>query len=164
MRPARLDLITSIVLLVLGLATLYGGWSMDRLEVRRIHPASIPGLVPMLLGAALTVSAGLLLTQSIRAGGHRQGASGSTADPGAGRRLGLALLLTLGYPLLLIGRMPFELATGIFVFAFIAIFEWPDWSTHQARAVGLLTALLQAAITAFVISWVFRELFLVRLP
>ncbi|MEO1016373.1 MAG: tripartite tricarboxylate transporter TctB family protein [Pseudomonadota bacterium] len=164
MRPARADLITGLLLMVLGVAALYGGWSMDRLEIRRIHPASIPGLVPMLLGAALTVSAALLLAQAIRAGGHHAAVATTADDDGAARRLLLALALTLGYPLLLIGRMPFEWATGIFVFAFIAMFEWPGRKNGRARVIGLLTALLQAAIVAVLVAWVFRALFLVRLP
>ena len=52
---ARADLITAIVLLALGLAVFYFSWTMDRLEVRRISPATIPGLVPMILGAALAL-------------------------------------------------------------------------------------------------------------
>lgn len=164
MRPARADLITSVLLLVLGVAVLYGGWSMDRLEIRRIHPASIPGLVPMLLGAALVLSAGLLLLQAVRDGGHLADPGAGTGDLGAVRRWLLALALTLGYALLLIGRMPFEWATGIFVLAFIALFEWPGWPNARARLVGFATASLQAVIVALVVAWVFRELFLVRLP
>src|SRR5690606_27508065 len=41
---ARADLITAIVLVLLGLAVTYASWTMDRLEVRRIHPSTIPGL------------------------------------------------------------------------------------------------------------------------
>ena len=48
MKMAMADRLTAIVLLVIGLALLVGGWTMDRLEVRQIHPASIPGLVPMI--------------------------------------------------------------------------------------------------------------------
>ncbi len=164
MRPARLDFLTSLVLLALGLAALYGGWSMDRLEIRRIHPASIPGLVPMLLGLALTGCAGLLLSQSIRAGGHRSSNEPSSLPEGSAKRLCIALLLTLVYPLILIGWLPFEYATGLFVFLFIALFEWPEWKSALQKAVGLATSALQAVIVALVVAYVFRELFLVRLP
>ncbi|CAN0603617.1 unnamed protein product, partial [Ectocarpus sp. 12 AP-2014] len=42
------DRLTAVVLCLLGLAMTWGGFEMDRLEIRRIHPASIPGLVPMI--------------------------------------------------------------------------------------------------------------------
>ena len=42
MRMAQADRIAAVVFLALGLAMLAGGWTMDRLEARRIHPASIP--------------------------------------------------------------------------------------------------------------------------
>jgi hypothetical protein len=48
---ATADRLTSLVLFSLGVAMLIGGYTMDRLEIRHIHPASIPGLVPMILGS-----------------------------------------------------------------------------------------------------------------
>ena len=36
------DRLTAIVLFGLGLAMAWGGFEMDRLEIRRIHPSSIP--------------------------------------------------------------------------------------------------------------------------
>ncbi len=36
---ARADLITAIVLAVLGLIVVYASWTMPRLEARHIHPA-----------------------------------------------------------------------------------------------------------------------------
>ena len=158
---ARADLLTAVILLVLGLAMLYGGFTMDRLEVRRIHPLSIPGLVPMALGVALAVCAAVLLAGAVRAGGL--GARWSVAAPDALGRLGLTLVLTLAYPLLLIGNLPFWLATSIFVTLFIAVFEWaPRPPIRHVRAVG--TAALQGAIVGVVTAVVFDRLFLVRLP
>ena len=158
---ARADLLTAIILLVLGLAMLYGGFTMDRLEVRRIHPLSIPGLVPMALGVALAFSAAVLLAGAVRTGGL--GARWSSAAPDALARLGLTLLVTLAYPLVLIGNLPFWLATSIFVTVFIALFEWaPRPVPRHLRALG--TAALQGAIVGVVTAVVFDRLFLVRLP
>ena len=47
------DRVTAAVLFLLGAGLSWGGFTMDRLEVRQIHPGSIPGLVPMILGVAL---------------------------------------------------------------------------------------------------------------
>ncbi|MFN4211974.1 MAG: hypothetical protein ACK4G5_15505, partial [Devosia sp.] len=57
---ARADLITAVVLIALGLLVTYLSWTMPRLEARRIHPATIPGLVPIMLGVLLTLCGGLL--------------------------------------------------------------------------------------------------------
>ena len=54
---ARADQVTALVFFVLGVAMAIGGYTMDRLEVRQIHPASIPGLVPMILGGLLALCA-----------------------------------------------------------------------------------------------------------
>ena len=59
-RMKTADRITALVLVGLGVAMFWGGFVMDRLEVRQIHPASIPGLMPMGLGM-LTVVCGVVL-------------------------------------------------------------------------------------------------------
>ena len=75
---AEADRLTSVVLFALGAAMLIGGYSMDRLEIRQIHPASIPGLVPMVLGASLMLCAALLFT------GAKRRTSGATPEAAAG--------------------------------------------------------------------------------
>jgi putative tricarboxylic transport membrane protein len=159
---ARADFWTALVLLALGFAALYGGWSMDRLEIRRIHPASIPGLVPALLGVALIFCSGLLLVQAVKREGHRWG--GLDVDREALRRLGLCLLVTLAYPLALIGNLPYWLATAIFVFAFIILMEWSRERGPAGHVRAGTTALIQAVLVALLISVLFEKFFLVRLP
>ncbi|MEO1103961.1 MAG: tripartite tricarboxylate transporter TctB family protein [Pseudomonadota bacterium] len=158
---ARADLLTGVVLLALGLAMLYGGFVMDRLEIRQIHPASIPGLVPMGLGIALAVCAVILLASAVRAGGLT--APSYAGDRAALLRLVLCMALCLTYPLILIGWLPFWLATSLFVTGFIAIFEWTP-RLPRAHAIALATAILQGILVGVVTAYVFSELFLVRLP
>ncbi len=162
---AHADVVTGVVLLAIGLAMLWGGFTMDRLEVRRIHPASIPGLVPMGLGAALAVCAIILLAGAAKAGGMRFAGArlGESEAPGGIARLLLCLALTLAYPLGLIGAMPFWLATSIFVTVFIALFEWRRRPPAR-HAIALGTALLQGVLVGIVTAYVFQEFFLVRLP
>lgn len=159
--PARADLFTSVLFLALGLAMLYGGYTMDRLTIRQIHPMSFPGLVPMALGAALAVCALVLMRGAVTAGGLK--ASFDFGHSKGLARLVAALCLCLAYPLVLIGLMPFWLATALFVTAFIALFEWTG-RTVARHAIALATALVQGALVGFITAYVFSELFLVRLP
>ena len=157
----KADLITGVVLLVLAAAVIYGGWTMDRLEIRRIHPASIPGLVPLGLGVALAIAAALLVIRAHRA----SPAGGEDVVPSdGGLRLALTLALCLLYAVGLIGHVPYAIATGLFVFAFIAVFEWQEAGRAGRRVRSLVTAVIQAILVAGVVSVAFEKLFLVRLP
>ncbi|MCF3936128.1 tripartite tricarboxylate transporter TctB family protein [Acuticoccus sp. M5D2P5] len=162
---AHADVFTAVVLFVLALAMLWGGYTMDRLEIRRIHPASIPGLVPMALGVALAICSVILFVGAAKAGGlTRAGLSLRAPETRAATgRLALCLALTLVYPLVLVGSMPFWLATAIFVTVFIAAFEWHHRSPAR-HLIALATALLQGALVGLVTAYVFQEFFLVRLP
>ena len=159
-RMARADLWTGVVLLALALATVAGAWEMDRLEIRRIHPLSAPGLVPGMLGLALAICALVLI-----AGAGRRGLANpfAGAERGPMLRLAACLALTLAYPLLTIGSLPFWLATTLFVSTFVAAFEWePRPASGHARALGV--AALMGLIAGPLTAYVFQELFLVRLP
>ena len=148
---ARADRVTAALLLAVGLALIWAGWSMDRLEMRRIHPASIPGLLPMLLGAALAVCAALLF---------RSARDPNAPEPaGSPRDLGYAAALCLIYALVLVGTVPFTLATGLFVAAFLVVFD-----RDRPVARRLLPAAIYGAVAATAISALFRHAFLVRLP
>ena len=157
---ARADLWTGAVLLALALATIVGAWTMDRLEVRRIHPLSVPGLVPGLLGVALAVCAVVLIVGAARKGGPSPFAG---VERGAMARLLACLGLTLAYPLVLVGTLAFWLATALFVSAFVALFEWrarPPSGHVWALGIAAVMGLIAGPLTAYV----FQELFLVRLP
>ncbi len=161
MGSAKADLFTGLVLIALGAAMTVGGLGMDRLEIRNIHPASIPGLVPTALGIALVVAALALAIRALR----QVRAPADAADDGfSWRAIGLALLLTVGYAVGLVGRIPYEIATGLFVFLFIAAFEWQRKAPARRRLIRLGTALVQAVLVAAVVTVVFERLFLVRLP
>ena len=66
------------------------------------------------------------------------------------------------YAGVLVGRMPFWLASSVFVFAFIALFEWPSSAGRRARR--LLEAAAIALGTVLAVMLVFERIFLVRLP
>lgn len=160
----RADLVTGAVLFALSVAVVAGAWNMDRLEARRIHPLSAPGFTPGLLGLALGVASVLLIVQAVRRGGAT-GWSGafdreSWFSPATLRLFG-ALALCLIYALGLIGRMPYWLATSLFVASFIAVFEWNEGGSRWVRLAWAIGIGLGVGLF---VSYVFSELFLVRLP
>ncbi len=162
---ARADLVTALVLIALGLAFTYGSWTMDRLEVRRISPATAPGVVPFFLGLALTLCGTLLAVRSARLSRPGSGAALmrillSWASVRVATVLALAFAFTLG----LVGWLPFWLASSVFMFTFILLFETvlADAPTPLPRA--LFWAVAVAAVAGLGISYVFGQIFLVRLP
>lgn len=127
----------------------YASWTMDRLERHGAALYTAPGLVPGLLGLVL-VALGVALAL------RKRGISASSPAIRWGNTP-LVLALCLGYAIGLIGRMPFWLATFVFVTAFIAIFEYPS-----RRRMAL--APLYGAATSLAVSNLFEAVFLVRLP
>ena len=57
-----------------------------------------------------------------------------------------------------------QLAAGIFVFLHVFLFEYPERRARNEVAKGVLVALTMAVGASFVITMIFQELFLVRLP
>jgi hypothetical protein len=121
---------------------------MDRLERHGAALYTAPGLVPGLLGLVLLVLGGLLALRSKPSTEATAFRWGNTP---------LVLALCLGYALGLIGRVPFWLATFVFVTAFIAVFEYP-----VRRRMAF--APLYGAATSFAVTYLFESVFLVRLP
>jgi hypothetical protein len=164
---ARADFVTGIVLIALGIATVIASLEMPRFAELNVEPYTAPGLVPGALGAVILVLGGALFVRAARAGGWRLRARtpAPTWAPARGtRNLAIAVALCLGYAGGLIGRVPFWLATFLFVAAFVALFEWRLAGTRAEQARRLAFALAFAAAVAAAVTLVFQEVFLVRLP
>ncbi len=162
----KADFITGIVLIALGLATVVESLRMPRFEERNIEPYTAPGVVPGILGTIILLLGTVLFLRAARAGGWRLTEGGAAAwwqDPGA-RRLLLALVLTLTYAGGLVSRLPFWLATFVFVTLFVALFEWPLARSRLDRIRRLIFAPLYGAAVSAAVTFVFQEIFLVRLP
>ncbi|HSW49398.1 MAG TPA: tripartite tricarboxylate transporter TctB family protein [Bryobacteraceae bacterium] len=164
----RADFLTGVVLILGSLYVIFESWRMPSMGHLGAHPLSVPGIVPAFLAAVLIVFGGVLVVRSIQAGGHRLGLSLTKgrevlARPG-NRRLLITAALTIGYAALAIGRVPYAVATGLFIFAFIVIFEWERGlaTARYARLFG--TAAVLAAVATGLVSWAFERLFLVTLP
>jgi hypothetical protein len=144
----RADLLQGALWALGGGAIVHASWTMERLERLGAPTYTAPGLVPGLLGLVLMVL-GVALALRRRA-----------PAPAAPLRWGntpLVLALSLGYAAGLVGRVPFWLATFVFVSAFIAVFEYPS-------RVRMALAPLYGIATSAVVTYLFESVFLVRLP
>jgi len=162
----RSDFLSALGWMALGIAILIGSVMMDRLEKQGINPYTIPGLLPGLLGIAMTILGALLAARSWRP--HLLASAGKAAVNRAEQmRILLVLALCIAFGVVLVGHgLPFWLAAAIFVTAAILFLQ------HQQRkSAGQPLTLRQFATTAAIglgagiaITIVFQEIFLVRLP
>lgn len=163
----RTDFLFSLFLIGLGVATLVESIRMPTMSEFGYGGYAAPGIVPGIVGVIIAFLGILLLVRAARAGGWHFN-SGPGAAPGAIGRLvrgfGVALGLILLYAVVLVGSVPFWLATFLFVFAFIAFFEWVPGIPSALRYRRLGMALLQAVIVSISITFLFERIFLVQLP
>ena len=77
----------------------------------------------------------------------------------------VVLVLCLGYAVGMVGHgVPFWLATLVFVFLFVLIFEYPLRKERNQVPRGVAMALVYAVCTSVIVSQVFEKVFYVRLP
>jgi hypothetical protein len=155
-RPsARTDLAWSVFWLAAGGLIVAESWRMDRLEHLNVNPYTVPGLVPGVLGAMLVLLALVLAARSLL----RRDEVIHPPEAATWGRFSLAIGLFLVYALGLVSRLPFWLATLVFVSGFIALFRWPE---HRTR--GLVLALICGACAGAAVTFLFQSVFLVQLP
>ncbi len=155
---ATADRVTAAVFFGLGAAMAWGGFVMDRLEIRQIHPASIPGLVPMFLGAALMLCAVLLAVGADRTEREEDEGGASWSD------FAVAAVWSCVFAVVLVTRIPFAVATAIYIAGFSTWFLWPATDPGPGRTKMILLVVIFACVAATAVSVLFRYGFLVRLP
>jgi Tripartite tricarboxylate transporter TctB family len=169
----RSDFLSAIGWMGLGIAILIGSVTMDRLEKQGINPYTIPGLLPGLLGIAMTILGALLGLRSWRPHLFASAVNAAPADRGEQKRLLLVLGLCLGFGVGLVGHgLPFWLAAAIFVTVAILSLQYQSGKQYQShKSTGersSVRSLVKAAAiglgAGIAITVVFQELFLVRLP
>src|SRR5258708_4313062 len=112
----RSDFLSALGWMALGIAILIGSVMMDRLEKQDINPYTIPGLLPGLLGIAMTILGALLAARSWRPHLLSRAGTGAANHGAERKRLVLVLGLCLTFGVVLVGHgLPFWLAAGIFV-------------------------------------------------
>ncbi|MDB5804831.1 MAG: hypothetical protein JWN73_2153 [Betaproteobacteria bacterium] len=163
----RADFIAALVWIVFGAAVLIGSWRMDRLESQDINPYTIPGLVPGLLGIAVVFFGLLMLFRAWSQGALTPagGADGREAKPGEHRRFALVLLPCLIFGVGLLGHgLPFWAAAALYVTSTILILQYPERKAAGQLARGVVAATVIGLCAGGLITLVFQEFFLVRLP
>ena len=165
-RPsARADFYGALAWIAFGVAVGIGSWRMDRLEKMGVSFFTAPGLVPGVLGALMAVG-GLVL--AVRA--WREGTFGTVhrppvlLRPDVLARIGVTLVLCLGFSLGLVGRIPFWCAASIYLFLQISVLQFPDRKASRDVVRGLAVAAAIALGAGGAIAFMFQEVFLVRLP
>jgi len=164
---SRSDFIASIVWMVFGAAVALGSWNMDRLEKQDINPYTVPGLVPGLLGAAVMFFGMLMLVRSWRQGAltpaGREGEKPFNAAQG--KRFAIVLALCLLLDVVLLGHgLPFWAAAAIYVTSSIFILQYQERKAAGQVARGFVVALVIGLCAGGLITQIFQEIFLVRLP
>jgi hypothetical protein len=162
----RSDFLSGFGWMALGIAILIGSVMMDRLEKQGINPYTIPGLLPGLLGIAMTILGALLAARSWR---PRLLASAGRAAVNRAEQMRILLVLglCLAFGVVLVGHgLPFWLAAAIFVTAAILSLQYQARkSTGQQLTVRQFATIAAIGIGAGIaITIVFQEIFLVRLP
>lgn len=190
----RSDLPVSIILIVFGAIVAYESWRMPRFEAIGGSAYSAPGLVPGLLGAIIALLGGIMLMRYLTNRGKPAAAEPRvpiadatleefvpdaddrvqsldievTVGEGLEQPSNWRMLWTLGlsvvFAAVMVGRMPFWIATFLFVFAFIVLFEWKTYTDRRRTTLGLVMAAAIAGAAAFAVPFVFEEVFLVNLP
>jgi Tripartite tricarboxylate transporter TctB family len=163
------DFVFSLFWIALGSLIMLASWQMDRLEGQGSSLYTAPGSYPGLLGGILLILGVLLAVRSFKAGGHMLGQLNlniSNIHRTSFLRVGVFLVFVLIYCVGLVGRsgIPFWLATFLFVTLFIILFNWQAISSEDFVKKVLVLAISMGVGTSFVVSYVFQELFLVRLP
>lgn len=139
--------------IVVGAAIFYFSWTMDRLANLGVQAYSAPGLLPGALGVFIAVLGLAMLARGRQSGEERI----------EWRRIWLPLALCLAFAAGMVGRgLPFWLAAWIFVAVTIFALEYRE----RKAALGKLaaTAVAVGGAASILVSLVFQELFLIRLP
>lgn len=159
-KTARSDLWGGAGWVVFGLVIVVGSVRMDRFESMGAQLYTMPGFVPGIIGGFVALLGLVLMLRGWARRAHETVADAAPAEPLLNRRIGFTMALTLVYAGLLIGRAPFWLVTALFVAAFVATFT----PTDVSRARRATVALLAGVLTSAVVTLVFEQVFLVRLP
>jgi hypothetical protein len=156
----RADLVTAAVLFTLGIAIVVQAWQMPRFVEQSGTGLTAPGIVPGFHGVVISLLSVILALRAVGRGGWAaRGAAGGASDR---RQLTIAAVLGLVYAGVLVGRVPFWLASALFVFAFTMAFEWDLGPRGRVRRI--VEAALIGLGTGAAVMLVFERLFLLRLP
>lgn len=155
---ARSDLLGGAGWVGFGLLIVAESLRMDRFTAMGAVLYTMPGFVPGMMGCVIALLGAVLMLRGWRR--RKAGQHGTPGGPVLNRRIALMLVFSLTYAVGLIGRAPFWLATALFVAAFTWTFAPPE-APRLRRAVA---AAMAGVLTSAIVTLVFQQVFLVRLP
>ncbi len=159
-KTARSDILGGAGWVGFGLLIVIASLRMDRYEAMGAQLYTMPGFVPGIFGGVVAFLGVVLMLRGWARQRHEAPVEQEPVEPLLNRRITITMVLSLVYAGLLIGRAPFWFVTALFVAAFVALFA-PEGQPPARRA---LVALATGVITSAVVSVVFQQIFLVRLP
>ena len=164
----RADFLTSMLLIVVGVAIVWNSLEMPRYEDQGGTFLDSPGIVPMLLGVLIAALSLVVLIRSIVHKGYNLGwnKASFTAILKDERTMRMVVTIAFGifYGLFLMRWLHFIGSTLVFIFAFIVAFEWDLKKPFAAQwKVPVFAVVTSIATTAGVYA-AFQYLFLVNLP
>jgi putative tricarboxylic transport membrane protein len=164
----RADFITSMILIVVGAATVRNSLAMPRFEDQGGTFLDSPGIVPAILGSLLVLLSLVVLLRAIVRKGYRLGINRASLGALLKDQTTVRMLVTIGfgvvYGLFLMRWLHFIASTIIFAFAFIVAFEWDLGKPPAAQwKVPVFAAVISVA-TTLAVYFAFTKLFLVNLP
>jgi hypothetical protein len=155
---AGTDFVISLILMVFSLVVAFWSTKMPR----PMGWSTSPGLLPLFLSICIFFMSLSLFISSLKAGGLSRAKAKARSfsfremiTSTKTKRLLWIVLLTAGYMFVLLGRMPFELSSSIFLVSALYVF----W-----RRGGWLKIVLISVIVPVSISALFRVLFIVFVP
>lgn len=164
----KADFIVSILLTIFGIWVFVQSVRMPRFEAIGADPYSVPGIVPGLLGIVIAILGSALFYRSILRKGYQLGLSWKKvsvflADESS-RNILWTILLSIFYSFFMLGRIPFELATGIFFCAFVMVFTYKIREGFVSQRRTVLFVLIMGAVVSGAVTFIFRNIFYVGLP
>jgi hypothetical protein len=164
----RADFITSMILIVVGVATVWNSLEMPRYENQGGTFLDSPGIVPALLGILMIALSLVVFIRSIVRKGYQLGWNKESLTALVKDERTMRMLVTIAfgvvYGLFLMRWLHFIAATLIFVFAFIVVFEWDIKKPFVAQWKVPVFATVISIATTLGVYFAFTKLFLVNLP
>jgi putative tricarboxylic transport membrane protein len=164
----KADFLMSIALILFGIFVIIVSSQMPDFREQNFNKYSNPGLVPSVLGVIFIILGLVMLIRSIIRKGYRIEIGGEHISAWIKEKSTRRFLTTLGlsvtYALVLLGRMHFFIATALYMFTFILMFEYDKQKVLLQQKKTIFIALFMSLTTAGVVFGVFRYLFLVNLP
>ena len=164
----KADFVTSLVLLIFSITVIALSIRMPRMEEVGADPYSAPGIVPGFLGVIILFLSIILSVRSILNKGHHPEITWNNIAAFFRDQSVLRVLLTIAlsviYGAILLGRIPYVLATFLYGLLFVIIFEYRLDKPFKDQGKTMFFSFVQAVLVAGVVASVFRYVFLVKLP